>query len=516
MARPKKPYRLDKHPRRDNNSGKIKYSLKWNIYFRDHLQIERRLPARSDKSTSEYIAKNIVDIVNLKICNQPLTQELWNFVESQPPKLRFRLTKWGILDSSTNAGFEPLMEFRKVRAKNSNRMRIDVTGGHLFVWQKSMETNERSSHHISESVAKVARVIKGCGFITPSDINGEKCKNWLSDLRDKGKSVSSANSHLGSFKSFTRWMLKTGRISHNPIQHLQPLKKIDKERPRRAFTEYEINRLITATINAPKHHGLTGYVRTLIYRTALGTGWRYNEIYTSKHKDFVFGYEPSITVQAGNAKNKKTATNPLPTQLAKDLERYFTDNPAMPHTKAFSGMWKDAGAAMLKQDLKLAGIEYKTDEGVADFHSLRHTFGTQLARNGVLPQEAQKLMRHSDINLTMNYYTHLQYDDKAKAVSKLPEIKITKPRLAKNGTADVPEKFSANFSKNYVKIPQNKVKSVKQVNHSGGNIGNVSRCIPSSLVHYAPTRPRGLEPLTYGLEIRCSVHKCFSRRVLQA
>lgn len=53
---------------------------------------------------------------------------------------------------------------------------------------------------------------------------------------------------------------------------------------------------------------------------------------------------------------------------------------------------------MLKPDLEAAKIEYENDVGIADLHALRHTFGTLLAQSGVLPQEAQRLMRHSDVN----------------------------------------------------------------------------------------------------------------------
>ena len=52
-----------------------------------------------------------------------------------------------------------------------------------------------------------------------------------------------------------------------------------------------------------------------------------------------------------------------------------------------------------------------------DVHSFRHTFATLLARKGVLPAVAQKLMRHSDIRLTMNVYTHLDVADTAGAVA---------------------------------------------------------------------------------------------------
>ena len=57
-----------------------------------------------------------------------------------------------------------------------------------------------------------------------------------------------------------------------------------------------------------------------------------------------------------------------------------------------------------------------------DVHCLRHTFATLLARNGVSPSVAQRLMRHSDIRLTMNTYTHLDLADTAGAVAALPAI----------------------------------------------------------------------------------------------
>jgi hypothetical protein len=58
-----------------------------------------------------------------------------------------------------------------------------------------------------------------------------------------------------------------------------------------------------------------------------------------------------------------------------------------------------------------------------DFPSLRHTFGTALARAGVAPKVAMDLMRHSDINLTMRLYSHTVVADWAKALEKLPRIK---------------------------------------------------------------------------------------------
>lgn len=58
--------------------------------------------------------------------------------------------------------------------------------------------------------------------------------------------------------------------------------------------------------------------------------------------------------------------------------------------------------------------------GVIDFHALRHTFITNLARGGVHPKLAQDLARYSDINLTMSRYSHTELAERAKALASLP------------------------------------------------------------------------------------------------
>ncbi|UCF00257.1 MAG: tyrosine-type recombinase/integrase, partial [Planctomycetota bacterium] len=58
----------------------------------------------------------------------------------------------------------------------------------------------------------------------------------------------------------------------------------------------------------------------------------------------------------------------------------------------------------------------------ADFHALRHTCGTLLAAAGVHPKTAQEIMRHSDIRLTMDYYTHFMTGQEHKAVESLPNL----------------------------------------------------------------------------------------------
>ena len=78
---------------------------------------------------------------------------------------------------------------------------------------------------------------------------------------------------------------------------------------------------------------------------------------------------------------------------------------------------------MFRRDLDAVGIPYRDDAGrVADFHSLRHTFISNLARGGVHPKVAQQLARHSTITLTMDRYTHTNRGQLVDALSALPDL----------------------------------------------------------------------------------------------
>jgi integrase len=515
MARPRKPYRICKH-RRVNKKGEIKESIRWNIYFRDHLQTERKVTGTPDKSTTEYLARHIISIVNFRMTKQPLNKEIRDFIDNQP-KLRKKLFEWNIIDADTNSGFEPLAEYDEVKAKNSKLNTYKVTGGHLLDWQQSMIDRGYSKQHIKESIARVIRLIEACGFFAPSDIDRTKLQSGLSKINEsKGAGV--ANGMLKSFNVFTRWMLRNRRMSSNPVQYIQPFKKSEpeKERERRPLSLSEIKRLLSATEASDTHHGMTGRERTLVYRIAMSTGLRYNEIRTLKRSNFsVSGNQPSVSIKRGNAKNRKSDTLPLKVELAADLKQYFDNKPALPQARAFK-MWKDAGAAMLKPDLEAAGIQYIVDGAVADFHSLRHTFATLLAQAGVSLQEAQRLMRHCDPKLTASIYTHLQLHDTAKAVGKIPSLRPEQAKQVKTGTFDAQENLIVNLTENPTKSQRNRAESSRAKICNAKDEKAIKPCKTNHLTTESEMRVLGLEPKTYGLKGHITAHKYLSSQYLYA
>lgn len=56
-------------------------------------------------------------------------------------------------------------------------------------------------------------------------------------------------------------------------------------------------------------------------------------------------------------------------------------------------------------------------------HICRHTFCSNMARQGMNPKTLQCIMGHSDIAVTMNVYTHLGLDDAREELVRLKEAR---------------------------------------------------------------------------------------------
>ena len=109
----------------------------------------------------------------------------------------------------------------------------------------------------------------------------------------------------------------------------------------------------------------------------------------------------------------------------------------MPQAASFPIPKHWRSAEMLREDLEAAGVPYEDESGrKADFHSLRHTFITNLANAKVHPKTAQRLARHSTITLTLDRYTHSLWQDEVAALEALPDL-ILNEVVAATGTDPV-------------------------------------------------------------------------------
>ncbi len=130
--------------------------------------------------------------------------------------------------------------------------------------------------------------------------------------------------------------------------------------------------------------------------------------------------KPFINVRASTTKNHKQAVIALHMDVKDEIAALVRQLPAG-EKRIFAHLMPNMDR--FRADLKAAGIEFIDAKGLrADFHSLRHTLATNLAKAGTAPRVAMEIMRHSDMRLTAKTYTDAGLLPIADAVLNLPSL----------------------------------------------------------------------------------------------
>ena len=310
---------------------------------------------------------------------------------------------------------------------------------HLKDWKQDLLSRGVTEKQVRLAFGRATRVLDLAGIQRLMDVTPSVVQNAIAKLRDAGRAAKTLNDTLASVKQFCNWARLNGRLSENPIDHLRGYNTaVDRRHDRRALSDDELRRLIVAAESGPTLQGCPGSQRALIYRLAVLTGLRANEIRTLKEVSFdLDGSPPTVTVEAAFSKHRRQDVQPLPDELVPRLREHLatkTDN-----ERAFHMPKKPVRT--LRHDLQVAGIEYETQQGFADFHALRHTFITRLIKAGVNPKTAQTLARHHDVSLTLNVYSHVELIDQVAGLRALPKLdgddtEASTGRLCATGTDD--------------------------------------------------------------------------------
>jgi len=296
---------------------------------------------------------------------------------------------------------------------------------HIKDFKASLVNKGTTEKHACLVHNRAKAVIENCKFVFIADISASRVQRYLAERRREGLSIRSSNFYLQAAKQFCRWLVADGRAPDNPLAHLSGQNpKTDVRHARRALTADELERLIKATANGQTHSKMSGKERAMLYTLAVSTGLRAGELASLTWQSFnLSGSEPSVTVLAAYSKHRRDDTLPLRLDIAQLLAAWKTEQESDEQAKVFGAFRVNKATKMLRKDLEVAGITYRDGAGrVADFHSLRHTFISNLTRSGVSPKIAQSLARHSTIGLTMDTYTHIGLYDERAALDSLPEL----------------------------------------------------------------------------------------------
>lgn len=344
---------------------------------------------------------------------------LRRWIERLHPRLRDRLVAFDLIAKSTCAALRPLDDL-------------------LDDWRAHLGARGATAEHVRRSIAQARRVIAGVGAKHWSNLEASAVERYLQEQRDGPERLSArtSNSLLQSVRGFARWAVRTGIATEDPLRSLEPLNvQEDRRLERRALTPEELRRLLEATAKGPVRGEMPGPERALLYQLAAETGLRANEIRTLNVGDLDVAdpARAAVRVRAATAKNRREAHLPLRQELAEALGAHVARR--LPSARVFGCPKRWRQAQDLRDDLAAAEVPAVDGAGrEVDFHALRVTFGTNLARAGVALQLAQRLMRHSTPLLTANVYTVLGRDDDRAAIASLPDVAPTSPAAAQAAT----------------------------------------------------------------------------------
>jgi integrase len=288
----------------------------------------------------------------------------------------------------------------------------------------------------------IRNILTGAEFHGLAGVTEDNLSLAVEKMRDDGFSNTHVRYCWGQFRQFINWLCACEEPRRNPITLCKPpADDGTRARIRRVAYPGEMQRLCAAAEAADDE---LGWDRSLAYRLAACAGLRIGDMKSLTKDSFFLGYGILVveaTAQKSRARLNGEATRlPIHPTLLVWLKAFFTDRDYVWRLRGmFDAQWTETHysniRAGLHRDLLAARAECPAEileehpgylepvdpKGrLFDFTAMRHTFCTELARAGCAPVRLQKLARHANFNTTLKYYVHLDVEEMAEDLAKLP------------------------------------------------------------------------------------------------
>lgn len=286
---------------------------------------------------------------------------------------------------------------------------------HLAVLNRSPATVKSYSGHVLLYLAGLAKDIRA---VSRSDM--EAYIAGLYDYRTgDGKPYSTGTicMKVRSLKRFFEYLEDTNIIFINPMEYINEPQK-EKTLPRNTLTVKEMQKLL----EQPNLGTLTGIRDRTILEIFYSTGIRLEELcgLTIYDADLQGGM-----LRINQGKGKKDRVVPLGRHAVRFLREYITkvrprctknkenrQNRNLIVDRYGKPISKQVVSIMIRTYVRAAKLKKRVTA-----HTFRHTFATQLVRNGADIVAVQKMLGHADLKTTQGYIKSLGLDVK-KAHSK--------------------------------------------------------------------------------------------------
>ena len=270
---------------------------------------------------------------------------------------------------------------------------------HYLTIERGLSLNTRKSYE--RDLLQYLHYLEDEQITSWQDVDRYVVINYLEKMHDEKKAPATVTRMITSLRRFHQFLRQERLTDHDPMQHIDTPKKVQKLPSTLSLTEVE--RLIE-TPDTTKNLGIRDRA---ILEVMYATGMRVSELVGLKLSDLHL----SLGLVQTLGKGDKERIIPLGDYAIQWLERYLDEarpllvaNPSETHVfvnhhgtgLSRQGIWKN-----LKELVREAGINKEVTP-----HTLRHSFATHLLENGADLRTVQELLGHADISTTQ-IYTHI-------------------------------------------------------------------------------------------------------------
>lgn len=249
------------------------------------------------------------------------------------------------------------------------------------------------------------------GDLTPSDVDAELVREWITSLMDKGCASTTINRKLSSVRAYYKFLLRKGEVAVDPLQKITGPKK--KKRLPTFLRENEMNRLLD---DVDFGEGFEGCRDHMIIEMFYATGMRLSELIGLDDKDVDFS---ASHIKVTGKRNKQRLI-PFDKELGQSMQEYVNvRNEAVPvRSEAFfvrkngKRLYCSIVSCLVKRNLsKVVTVKKKSP------HVLRHTFATAMLNNGADLSSIKELLGHESL-ATTEIYTHTTFEELKKVYNQ--------------------------------------------------------------------------------------------------
>lgn len=333
------------------------------------------------------------------------------------------------------------------KEKNIQRELVDdiiPNGGNLTVLelvQKYINQKRGVKHNTQANYNFVINIIKKEPFGAKriDNVKLSDAKSWLIKLQDDGRGYSSIHSIRGVVRPAFQMAVDDDLIHKNPFEFQLATVVVNDSVTREAITRKQ-EREFLRFIKEDKHFCKYYDGIYILFKTGLRisefVGLTKDDIEFDKNRikvDHQLQRKRNMEYEIITPKTEKGERFiPMNEDVAECFKRIINNRKKPKVEPMIDG---HAGFLFLdKNDMPMVALHwekyfqhirekynsiYKVQMPCITPHVCRHTFCSNMAKSGMNPKTLQYIMGHSDIGVTLNTYTHLQFDDALEEMKKV-------------------------------------------------------------------------------------------------